>query len=65
MPEWEYKIEMIQIDRIDDRNESEESLNELGEQGWELTGWTREDDGHYMICILKREKIIDPSKRKD
>lgn len=51
MKQWEYKIE-----EIPDVWDSEDLLNQLGSQGWELVGIYRDDTGDdaYVYAVFKR-----------
>lgn len=50
MKTWEYKVEWL----FNSIQFSEDDLNEIGDQGWELVGIYREDGSAY--AVFKRPK---------
>ncbi len=60
MEKWEYTTERFSYDEAGgDGSSMEEQLNHLGEQGWELVGFSgiiNETDERYFQAVLKRPK---------
>lgn len=52
---WEYKISNAFL-KADAMPREERLLNELGEEGWELAGFTS-GNSPYCLLIFKRPKI--------
>lgn len=51
---WEYKVFTLGLKSVED---AEQVLNELGDQGWELTDMIRDDAGKgKVIFAFKRRK---------
>ena len=53
---WEYRILVLDVDRIDD-NKIESQLDKLGALGWELVSAApRYPSNDYHVCYFKRKK---------
>ncbi|MDK2918271.1 MAG: hypothetical protein PWQ37_1004 [Candidatus Petromonas sp.] len=61
MKKWEYKILNFKTKGVSNlvlSREDENKLNELGQEGWELTSSVPTVNGRNICCILKRQ-ILD------
>ncbi len=56
---WEYHIARLELSTtgVEPLVRSQETLNELGAEGWELVSILDEGrDDHWCLALLKREK---------
>jgi hypothetical protein len=47
---WSYKLERFDLVAKDGHTAVEATLNQLGEQGWELVGVQAIEEYSYLIC---------------
>lgn len=52
---WEYKVETFEM-----WEDMEVALNELGQGGWEMVGFSGEPS--YYVIVVKRPKVWEPGK---
>lgn len=54
--QYEYKLETVDLRHKS--KETEDDLNFLGENGWELIGMTNKKNAQHTLCVFKRVKFL-------